>query len=183
MYLNPVIQNKMSKEHLFRQAIQENENKIFRICRYYFTDKDDYNDAFQESLIRIWQNIDSFRNESKMSTWIFRVVANTCLSGLRRDKKRKELITSTTILENIHIPDAEPIEEDHHAEHKLEFFRRFMQHISVVDRMLVSLYLEELSTKEMAEVTGLSESNVRVKIHRIKEQIKKEWEENDNGIG
>ncbi|MEI6455206.1 MAG: sigma-70 family RNA polymerase sigma factor [bacterium] len=172
----------MSKESLFRKAMEENEERIFRICRYYYSDSEDQNDAFQESLVRIWEKIDSFRNESKLSTWIYRVVVNTCLSGLRREKKRKGLFETGRDVEKIHITETPPGEAGQEEELKLDFFRTFMKLITPVDRMLVSLYLEEVSTKEMSEITGLSESNVRVKIHRIKEQIIKAWEEQSHGI-
>lgn len=171
----------MEKESLFRQALAENQERIFRICSHYFQDPADRNDAYQEALIRIWESIGGFKQKSKVSTWIYRVVVNTCLSGIRSDKRRNGFIDRNMVPDQLQMPDGSSAEGDREAEQKLAFFSEFMQQIPAFDRMLVSIYLEGLDTREMAEITGLSESNVRVKIHRIKEQIKKEWEEHSHG--
>jgi RNA polymerase sigma-70 factor (ECF subfamily) len=171
----------MDREKLFREAIKENSQRIFRICSYYFPDPDDRNDAFQDALIRIWDNLSSFKGQSQVSTWIYRIAVNTCLGFMRREKRRKGMIDPLNPVDYVPIA-ADDIPEDHkRTDEKLQFFRDFIYRLSVSDRTLVSLYLEELSTKEMAEVTGLSESNVRVRIFRIKEQVKKEWEEKNYG--
>jgi len=162
--------------------LAENRNRIFRICCWYFEDADERNDVFQESLIRIWEQLHSFRGQSKISTWVFRVVVNTCLTWLRSDKRRKTIIESGRSIETLQMVDSSPADPDQFAEEKLSFFHRFLETLNLADRTLVSLYLEEQSTKEMAEITGLSEANVRVKIFRIREQIKKEWEDKQNGI-
>lgn len=171
----------MNKEELFRKAIAENESRIYRICSYYFSDTEDRNDAFQNTLIRIWEAIGTFRNQSKISTWIYRIAVNTCLSAIRSEKRRQGLLDHTKSIDDLQMPDTINFDNEKDVEGKLAFFNKFMQKISAVDRILVSIYLEGIDTKEMAEITGLSEANVRVKIHRIKELIKKEWEERKNG--
>ena len=172
----------MEKDQLYREILKENDNRIFRICCWYFTDAEERNDAYQESLIRIWEQLHSFRRESKVSTWIFRIVVNSCLTHIRKDKLRKKLIDTGKIPDSIQVSEAFPSEHDL-TDRKLAFFRGLLQTMNYADRTLVSLYLEELSTKEMSEITGLTESNVRVKLYRIKEQIKKEWRESQNGTG
>jgi RNA polymerase sigma factor (sigma-70 family) len=172
----------MEKDPLYREILKENDNRIFRICCWYFTDAEERNDAYQESLIRIWEQLHSFRGKSKISTWIYRIVVNSCLTHIRKDKIRKRLIDPGKIPENIQVAEAFPAEHDQ-TDRKLAFFHGLLQTMNHADRTLVSLYLEELSTKEMAEITGLSEGNVRVRLHRIKEQIKKEWEDRQNGTG
>ena len=171
----------MDREKLFREAIHENKQRIYRICSYYFPDPDDRNDAFQDALIRIWDNISSFKGNSQVSTWIYRVVVNACLGYLRREKRRKELIETAKPVETINHAIHEHQEDQQQMREKLFFFRDFISGLSVSDRTLVSLYLEELSTRDMSEITGLSETNVRVRIFRIKEQVKKEWEEKNHG--
>jgi RNA polymerase sigma factor (sigma-70 family) len=171
----------MDREKLFRESIEENRQRIFRICSYYFPDPDERNDAFQEALIRIWDNISSFKGNSQVSTWIYRVVVNACLGYLRREKRRRDLIERVKPVETINLVIHEHQEDQQEMNEKLSFFRDFVSGLSVSDRTLVSLYLEELSTRYMAEITGLSEANVRVRIFRIKEQVKKEWEEKNHG--
>jgi RNA polymerase sigma-70 factor (ECF subfamily) len=173
----------MNREHLFRNAIGDNNQRIFRICNYFFIDRDDRNDAYQETLIRIWENLHSFKGNSLLSTWIYRVAVNTCLSHIRSRNQRNNLIESTIDPEILLIPESAGNENDFIEENKMIFLQQFLLNLSMADRTLVSLYLENLSTKEMAEVTGMSETNLRVRIHRIKEKIKKEWEEKQNGTG
>jgi len=180
-YLNPRMK-KMQKETLFRNLIDENGKKIFRICCWYFADNEERNDAYQETLIRIWEQLHSFREESNIKTWIYRVTVNTCLSGIRSEKRRRNCIDKDVKVENIEMMETPQDKETDHDK-KLAFFHRFLETLGVSDRTLVSLYLEDLSTREMAEVTGLSETNVRVRIFRIKEQVKKEWEGYNYGIG
>ena len=171
----------MDREQLFKENIAQNKQRIFRICCYYFPDPDDRNDAFQEALIRIWDNISSFKGNSQVSTWIYRVVVNSCLGYMRREKRRKDIIDSDKPVETVMLAVHEPTEDQQQMLEKLFFFRDFVSGLSVSDRTLVSLYLEELSTRDMSEITGFSEANVRVRIFRIKEQVKKEWEEKNHG--
>jgi RNA polymerase sigma-70 factor (ECF subfamily) len=172
----------MNREQQFREAFRENSQRIFRICSHFFIDNDDKNDAYQETLIRIWENLPSFRGNARLSTWIYRVAINTCLSHIRSEKKRNNLIEpgiDPETLQVLQIPD----DDQRIEEQKTSFLRQFMMNLSVADRTLVSLYLEDLSTREMAEITGISEANVRVRIHRIKDRIRNEWEEKQHGTG
>ena len=171
----------MNREQLFREAIRENSRRIFRICCYFFDDQDDRNDAYQESLIRIWENLHGFRGNAKLSTWIYRVAVNSCLSYIRKDKRRLGIIESGKDLRVLDIPVLQEEDDTREPDEKLAFFQKFMAELPASDRTLVSLYLEDLSTKEMAEVTGISEANVRVRIHRIREKIQHQWEEKQHG--
>lgn len=163
--------------------ISENRERIFRICGYYFQRENDRDDAYQDILIRIWEHLSSFREKSQISTWIFRIAVNTCLMYIRKNKSRQKIFSRTVTTAYSNMPDEVPYSEDTGQETKLAFFREFMQEISPVDRSLVSLYLEDFTTKEMAELTGISEANVRVRIHRIKERIKDKWKEKQHGTG
>jgi RNA polymerase sigma-70 factor (ECF subfamily) len=167
----------MTREELFRKAISENRGRIFRICNYYFEDASDRDDAFQEAMIRIWQSLPKFRGDALMSTWIYRISVNTCLAFIRSEKRRKDPMAGDPALhaEGTFVDQGQ--ETDDLQGKKLEFFRKFMSGLSAIDRSLVTLYLEEVGTREISAVTGLSEANVRVRIHRLKEQVKKDWEE------
>lgn len=93
------------------------------------------------------------------------------------------MIDPAKIVENVLHPFPEAHDDYQEADEKLKFFRKFMDKLTMADRTLVCLYLEELTSKEMAEITGFSEANVRVKLFRIREQIKNEWEEKNHGTG
>jgi RNA polymerase sigma-70 factor (ECF subfamily) len=172
----------MNREEIFKEAVSQNRERILRICSYYFSDPDQRADAFQDALIRLWENLPGFRGEAQISTWIYRVVVNVCLTTIRKEVKRNALITP---ISNVDQESRQLAEEESPSTEmldvKLKFFRHFISGLSASDRILVSLYLEDLSTREMAEITGISEPNVRVRIHRIKEKIKHQWEENNHG--
>ncbi len=171
----------MDREELFRRAVSEHREKIAGICRYYFQDPDDRSDAFQETLIRIWNNLSHFNGRSQLGTWIYRVTVNTCLGHIRSDRRRPDAARycPDPVETGGKLPDTGA--ESDTADGRPEFFYRFLGRLGAADRMLVTLYLEELSTREMADVTGISEANVRVRIHRIKERIKQEWEATNHG--
>jgi RNA polymerase sigma-70 factor, ECF subfamily len=171
----------MDKEKQYLELLKENSNRIYRICCRYMNDGDICKDAYQEVLINVWNNLERFRGDAKISTWIYRITVNTCLTFIKTTKKRNEKVEVVSSMEHLAIPDPGTPDQQIEDEEKLSFFNLFIQQLCLPDRTLVSLYLEELSTREIAEVTGLSEANVRVRIHRIKEQIKKEWKEKYHG--
>ena len=165
----------MNREQLFREAIQESGRRIFQICRHFFGPGDDAHDAYQEILLKVWLNLDAFRGEAQMKTWIHRIAVNVCLTFAAQAKRNSSIFVPFTQSDNgENLSENEGESEE--AGMKLRFFQTFMQKLSAADRTLVSLYLENLDTAEMAQTTGLSEANVRVKIHRIKKQIQQEWE-------
>lgn len=172
----------MQKDQFYKEVLKENDDRIFRICCWYFSDEEERNDAYQESLIRIWEQLHTFRGNSKASTWIYRIVVNSCLSGIRKEKLRTRILDLSKNPEDVHLADNLQPDQDQ-MDSKLTFFRGFLRNMKSADRTMVSLYLEEMSTREIAEITGLSEANVRVRLHRIKEQIKKEWKEKQHGTG
>lgn len=167
----------MDKETIFRKALQEHKARIQGICSRYLSDADDRADVYQEIVINIWKNLDKWRGEAQIGTWIFRIAVNTCLLHLRKEKRRNQVMEHEQKKEIQNIPDPSTNTPDGPDERKYAFFRIFLGKLSPIDRMTVSLYLEEVSSREIAEVTGLTEGNVRVRLHRIREQIKKEWEE------
>ena len=162
----------MNRDELFKEAIQGNDKMIIRLCNHFFGPGDNAKDAHQEILLKIWLNIEKFRNESQIKTWIYKIAVNVCLTFLSKETKKKSIFVhfsksayNTSYQDESFYPD---------DENKKIFLRKFLNNLNVTDKVLISLYLEEF--KEMSNITGLSESNVRVKIHRIKNEIRKEWE-------
>ncbi|WP_430814659.1 RNA polymerase sigma factor [Carboxylicivirga sp. RSCT41] len=162
----------MKKEDRFNTIILENDERIRRICRYHNSNQTDREDMYQEILVNIWKSLDNFKGESNINTWIYRIAVNTSLSYTGKSfKKMKFLIDGDTHNLNALI-DEEAMEEKMDLEAKLEQLQLELNTLSVIDKALVSLLLEELSMKEISLIIGISESNVKVKIHRIKAQLK-----------
>ena len=112
-------------------------------------------DMAQETFIKVWQYLPTFRNEANIDTWICRIATNNCL----RQLERKKQILST---------DIEP---------QIQLLYKFIAELSEIDRIIISLELEEVRQADIAQIIGLSESNVRVRIHRIKVQLTRKFKE------
>lgn len=164
------------KQEDFRKVVDENYGKISRICLHYFGSREEADDVCQEVLLKVWLNIDKFRGESSLSTWISRIAVNVCMTTFRNRKPETVRLGSDELR---HLGDKMPddIDPETGEEEKLKFFHAFMQKLPAADRTLVTLYLEDMESADIAAVTGLSDANVRTRIHRIKKQIKEEWEE------
>mgnify|MGYP001224164300 CR=1 FL=1 len=171
----------MTKEAQFRTAIAANNDRIYRICCCYVRDEEQRKDVFQELLINIWESLDSFKGNSQIGTWIYRIAVNTCLGYARTEKRRRKVFDETkevdfeTVSDQTAGGDAAQMEED---------VRRLYDCINMlqpIEKTLVSLYLEDVSTTEMSEILGITEGNVRVKLHRIKKVLKEKMEGSSHG--
>lgn len=162
----------MKKEELFNTIVNTNQNQIRRICAYYNVNENDLQDMFQEILINIWRSLDNFKNKSSINTWVYRVAVNTALSFNGKSYKHMRLIV-TADMENLNvITDDSGKEKKLIEEQQLERLQNELNTLSVIDKALVSLMLEGLSMKEISDIIGITEANVKVKIHRIKDYLK-----------
>lgn len=153
------------EKRLFEELFRQNRDRIFRLCCLYTGDVDQRNDLLQDIFIRVWENLGSFRGEAAMSTWIYRIALNTCLThvrGLKRGLQTRSLPDGFDLL------DSEPPSG---TEPSIEQLIRCINLLEPSNRTIIGLYLEDISQREMAEILGITESNVRVKIHRIKQRL------------
>lgn len=141
--------------------------KIFRLCMGYVNNAELAQDLAQETFIIVWQQLPKFRNESGIGTWIFRIASNHCLKQIEREKK----FTKTDLPLNLEEKKQESLEP------QIQLLYRFISELPETDRIIISLELEEVRQAEIAAIVGLSESNIRVKIHRIKEKLTKRFKE------
>jgi RNA polymerase sigma factor (sigma-70 family) len=155
-------------ENIFLTALEQNQQKLLRICSVYARDADDKKDLFQEALINIWQSMPSFEEKSSLSTWMFRVTLNVCLRLQTKQAKRREHFQR---LDSITIENMSELEPDHEEEKQLIKLRSCIKKLNDADKAVTTLYLEELSYKEISDITGLTENNVAVKIKRIKMKL------------
>jgi RNA polymerase sigma-70 factor (ECF subfamily) len=125
---------------------------------------------YQEVLINIWRSLDKFRGESKLSTFIYRIAVNVSITYASKSFKQSKLYVSADT-ENINEIIDEPHEDN---EQQIQQLHTALNTLSVIDKALISLVLEGLTMKEIANIIGITEPNVKVKIHRIKTYLKKE---------
>lgn len=147
----------------FENLYQEFSPRIYKLCMSYSGDKLFADDLHQETWIAVWNSLPKFRNESKIGTWIYRIAINTCLVGIRKQKNKAE--NSDKILAKlIH-------EESHDNSKEIDRLYESISKLKENERIIITLVLEEKSYEEIAEITGITENNLRVKIHRIKKEL------------
>lgn len=147
----------MDFEDIYRQYSPQ----VYRVCMGYINDHEHARDLVQETFIAVWQHLGSFRHESGISTWIFRIATNNCLRALERSKR----ILPAEMPLDLPAPAAENKEE------KLQFLYNCIAALEETERIIISLVLEDLPRAEIAAILGISHANVRVKVHRIKEKL------------
>jgi RNA polymerase sigma-70 factor (ECF subfamily) len=143
--------------------------KVYRQCMGYMNDHDAAKDITQETFIKVWQHLPKFRNESSIGTWVFRIAVNSCLRKISEDKKMPKSEFPNELVEEI-LVNNEP---------QVAFLYKCISELPEVERIIISLELEDLKQKEIAKIVGLSEGNVRVRIHRIKEKLTKKFQQYD----
>lgn len=152
-----------NQETFFKDIYQTYSPKVHRLCLGYTGNAMEADDLLQEVFIKAWQNLDKFRGDSQISTWIYRIAVNTCLHHLRSQKNKKNVDIDKTIIKKEEGTDDK--------EQQIQLLYKCISELSEADRLIITLLLEEVSYSEIAEVTAISEGNLRVKIHRIKQQL------------
>lgn len=148
----------------FVQLVKEHKNTIYTVCFMFSSDNDEVNDLFQEVLINLWKGWASFRGESQLKSWIWRVSFNTCISADRKRRRRcAEPLTDINLFSEARNEDDRQIKQLYSRIHRLKPF----------DRAIVLLWLESLSYDEIAAIVGISVKNVSVRLYRIKEELKR----------
>lgn len=155
------------KEHIFTELIEKNQGIIHKICRIYTDDEHSHEDLFQEIVLQLWRSFDSFKGESKFSTWMYRVSLNTAIVLIR--KKNKTIVTSSLENQLINI-NAE--EQNAEVEEQLQLLYAAIKILNDIERALVLMFLEDLPYKDIAETLGISEVNARVRMNRVKLKLK-----------
>jgi RNA polymerase sigma-70 factor (ECF subfamily) len=152
-------------ESEFEQTIKANAGILHKLCRIYTYSADEYEELFQEMLVQIWRSTANFRGDSKVSTWIYQICINTALSfrsKLARRKKRFEPLDGKTFVQ----PAPDNIKND-----QLQKLYAAIRELKPIDRAIVSLYLEERSYEETAQILGVSKTNVATRLMRLKKQL------------
>ncbi len=143
--------------------------KVFRLCMGYVNDPDWAKDIAQETFITVWQQLPKFRNESSIGTWIFRIASNHCLRQIEKQSRMPKSFLPAEMEDTIE-PDTGS---------NLQFLYKSISELPETDRIIISLELEDLKQSEIANIVGISEANVRVRIHRIKEKLTQKFNKHE----
>ncbi|HYG19448.1 MAG TPA: RNA polymerase sigma factor [Ohtaekwangia sp.] len=151
----------------FIAMINTHRGIIYKVCNLYGHEKDYKEDLFQEIVLQLWKSFPAFRQESMISTWMYRVALNTAISSFRRAKKKPE--SQSLSMAALEIPDM--TDADEHA--RSAMLESAIQQLTKIEKALVMLYLEEKSYREISEIMGITQSNVGVKLNRTKSKLEK----------
>ena len=151
----------------FQEIIEQNKGILYKVARAYCQNEDDRQDLIQEMMIQIWKSIHRYNKQFKMSTWLYRISLNVAISFYRKQSTRANKYTVLNE-QTAQIPMDDKTED----ERQLNLLEQFINELKEIDKALMILYLEEKGHAEIAEILGMSVSNVGTKIGRIKDKLK-----------
>lgn len=146
----------------FVTLIEQNKALIYKFCYMYANETESSQDLFQEVVINLWKGYASFRGESKIETWIYRIALNTCVTFLRKSNTRPKTLPLTDDL---------LVYDEQTDLSRIRELYRMINRLSAIEKAVVLLYLEERSYEEIAQIVGISKGNVAVRMSRIKEKL------------
>jgi len=156
---------------IFLSVIEQNKGIIYKVANAYCANAEDRKDLIQEIIVQLWRSFNRYNNQYKYSTWMYRIALNTAISFYRKENHRRQLSSplSANILdlaEDNAIPETNT---------NIGHLQQFIAGLKELDKALMLLYLEEKSQKEIAGITGISETNVSTRIGRIKKILKQKF--------
>lgn len=156
----------MNREREFVRVVKENEGIIFKITTIYTDNREDQQDLYQDIVYQLWKSFESFRKESKFSTWMYRIALNTALTKLKKNKRKGHVVP----IDQVILRQTELYDTD--FEERIKLLYSHIQQLNVLEKGIMLLLLEGKKHEEIAEITGFTKSNVGTRISRIKEKLK-----------
>ena len=153
-----------SSEQEFARIIREHKATIYTVCYMFSKDKEEVEDLFQEVLIALWRGFESFRGESNIRSWMYRVSLNTCISAERKKRRRVDAVRLDMEINLFSDTDDDS--------RQVQMLRERIGRLGVFDRAIILLWLENLSYEEIGAIVGITAKNVSVRLVRIREQLK-----------
>jgi RNA polymerase sigma factor (sigma-70 family) len=153
----------------FLELIQSNRGILYKISVSYCRNASDREDLIQEMVYQLWKSADRFDANYKFSTWMYRIALNVAISFYRKAYTGGVRVSLEAGFEVAESGSDGPLNE------RIEVLQRFIASLGELDKALIILYLEERPYKEIAEILGLTETNVATKLSRIKGRLKQEF--------
>lgn len=164
------MEEKLNKpDKVFERIIEAHKASIYSVCYMYAANKIEADDIFQEILVNLWKGLKSFRGESELKSWVYRISLNTCISYQRKKRVKTEPLDIAP----------EIFTTDSPAGRQTEQLRRRITRLDPMDRAIVLLWLEDMAYEEIGAIVGMTAKNVGVRVIRIKEKLKKQRNDED----
>lgn len=154
----------------FVAVVNQYQPLLRRVCRLYCAAADDRQDLFQEVVLQLWRAWPKYvpQPNAKLSTWLYRIALNVAISNLRQRTRRPQPLS----LDGQTLQLAQETEAAGYEPEEMAALYRAINRLSDVDKAFVLLYLEERTYEEMADILGITQNNVRVKMHRVQDKIR-----------
>jgi RNA polymerase sigma-70 factor (ECF subfamily) len=149
----------------FQNMIATHQGLIFKVCHMYCDNPEDKEDLFQDVLLQLWRAYPGFKGQSKVSTWLYQVALNTALAGLRKRKRAHQFDQLNDAAFEV------PVENSPADEKRADMYAA-IKLLTDIERAVTMLYMDEFSYREIGEILGLTESNVGVKLNKVKTKLK-----------
>lgn len=157
----------MRNKNEFVAVIKENEGIIYKVSKTYCNTSEDQKDLYQEIVYQLWKSFESFKGNSKFSTWMYRIALNTSITFLKKETKREKASNYPVLKDRIeHV--------DNVMEERVALLYKQIQQLNVIEKGIILPYLEGKSYEEISEITGFSTTNIGTRLNRIKLKLKKE---------
>ncbi|ASU32809.1 RNA polymerase sigma factor [Mucilaginibacter xinganensis] len=155
----------MQRKEEFVKIIKENAGLIYKVTRVYTDSREDRQDLYQEIVYQLWKSFESFRSESKVSTWMYRIALNTAIAHLNKEKKKGSYTPIDELLLN------KPDLNDTLKEEQIEILYTQIRRLDKIEKGIILLYLDGKTYDEIAGITGFSTTNIGTRLGRIKQKL------------
>jgi len=163
--------SKLQNKDEFQNIIHQNQGIFYKVSKSYCNDEMERQDLMQEMIIQVWNSYGNYKTEYKLSTWLYRIALNVAISFYRKKNAKKNQFSTVSIDDYQVIDESETIEK----EANIQRLYQFIHELKELDRALILLYLDEKSYREIADILGITETNVATKTSRIKSILKQKF--------
>jgi RNA polymerase sigma-70 factor (ECF subfamily) len=157
-------------EHRFLELVNENRNRILKVCRVYAWNSADQDDLYQEILCQIWRGLPALKEDQFANTWLYRVAINTAISFVRKRSIRSDRVVYIGQADLTRTIESRQASEETTDDRIANLYSAIFK-LDPLEKALVTLFLEDFTYEQMAEVTGISANNVGVMLHRARKKL------------
>ena len=160
----------IADEHKFLELVNENRNKILRVCRVYAWNPADQDDLYQEILFQIWRGLPTLKEKQFANTWLYRVAINTAISFVRKRASGSDRIVHFEHADLTRTIESRQTTEENSDDRIVNLYTAIYK-LNPLEKALVTLFLEDFTYEQIAEATGINANNVGVMLHRAKKKL------------
>lgn len=155
----------------FATLVDKHKDMVFTICVKIVRKSEDAEELAQDVFMKIYDKLDTFRGDARFSTWLYRIAYNAAISKTRKRRLEVEALDDYTI-NNYSVDDVKEELQSVDKEEQQVLLKQAMESLSEDDYLIIKLfYLKELPVKDISDITGLSQANIKVKLHRIRKKM------------